>query len=401
MDVSHFPTATLTLSAPIDLGSIPAEGAVADYNAMGNLTMHGVTKSVSFPVTAERTGSAIAVLADVPITFSEWNIANPSIAGFVTTANTGTLEVLLHLTQGPGNPVSKTSGSAGSVGGGGRLRRRAPPFRRCASLRADPNHPARADATPLPLRAHHLPVGAAQLRLRSSAATSQLQHGYGQRVTARQFPERIRDNRQPAPERRPQQIESSSPQAATAHRLGSGAGVVRAGRRVRPVHRPADLRGGSRRLPASGRKVRLHIPPVFLRAPEYEPSVHVSPVCCTAFRTVAEDVRQCRIGAGGLDNGQLGCTDRRARPVCTSGQAFARRNGHLAPRTGVEPARRASQPRAHHDRLRPGQPVRDLPRHVGPPERTPHRKAPAASWRRHRAGRCGQAHSPTVRPVSR
>ena len=106
MDVSQYPTATLTLSAPIELGAIPAKGAVVRYNAVGNLAMHGVTKSVSFP----RHGGAdriwIAVLADIPITFSEWNIANPSIGGFVTTANTGTLEVLLHLTQGPGNPAS-------------------------------------------------------------------------------------------------------------------------------------------------------------------------------------------------------------------------------------------------------------------------------------------------------
>jgi polyisoprenoid-binding protein YceI len=119
MDVNQFPTATLTLSAPIDLGTIPADGVVEHYNAVGDLDMHGVTKSVSFPVTAERVGSGIDVLADLPITFSEWNIANPSIGGFVTTANSGTLEVLLHLTQGPGNPASKSSGSAGSVGGGG------------------------------------------------------------------------------------------------------------------------------------------------------------------------------------------------------------------------------------------------------------------------------------------
>ena len=119
MNVSQYPTASLTLTAPIELGTIPAEGSVAHYNAVGNLDMHGVTKSVSFPVTAERVGSAIDVLADIPITFSEWNIANPSIGGFVTTANTGTLEVLLHLTQGSGNPVSTSSGSANPVGGGG------------------------------------------------------------------------------------------------------------------------------------------------------------------------------------------------------------------------------------------------------------------------------------------
>jgi polyisoprenoid-binding protein YceI len=119
MDVSQYPTATLTLSNPIDLGTIPTEGVVAHYNAVGNLDMHGVTRAVSFPVTAERVGSGIDVLADIPITFSEWNIANPSIGGFVTTANSGTLETLVHLTRGPGNPVSTSSGSSGSVGGGG------------------------------------------------------------------------------------------------------------------------------------------------------------------------------------------------------------------------------------------------------------------------------------------
>src|ERR1700722_358099 len=60
MDVNQFPTATLTLSAPIDLGTIPADGVVEHYNAVGDLDMHGVTKSVSFAVTAQRIGSGIA-----------------------------------------------------------------------------------------------------------------------------------------------------------------------------------------------------------------------------------------------------------------------------------------------------------------------------------------------------
>ncbi len=81
--------------------------------------MHGVSKSVSFTVTAERTGSTIDVLADVPITFSDWNIANPSVGGFVTTANNGTLEALLDLTRGPGNSPSTSSGSSTAGGGGG------------------------------------------------------------------------------------------------------------------------------------------------------------------------------------------------------------------------------------------------------------------------------------------
>ena len=118
MDVSRYPTATLTLTSPISLGTIPAAGSVTKYNAVGDLDLHGVTRSVSFPVSAERVGSEVDVLANISIPFSEWNIANPSIGGFVTTANTGTLEVLLHLTQGPGNPVSTSSEPSGPVGGG-------------------------------------------------------------------------------------------------------------------------------------------------------------------------------------------------------------------------------------------------------------------------------------------
>jgi polyisoprenoid-binding protein YceI len=120
MDVARYPTSTLRISEPIVLGTVPAVGATATYPARADLTMHGVTKSVSFTVSAERTGAGIAVLADIPIQFSEWNISNPSIGGFVTTADHGTLEALLHLTLGAGNaPVTNGSGpGAGGPQGG-------------------------------------------------------------------------------------------------------------------------------------------------------------------------------------------------------------------------------------------------------------------------------------------
>ena len=119
MDVNQYPTATLVLTAPIPLGTLPAAGTTKHYPAQGNLTMHGESKAVTFTVTAERIGSEIDVLADLPITFSDWNIANPSIGGFVTTANNGTLEVLLHLTQGTGNAPATGSGNTTAGGGGG------------------------------------------------------------------------------------------------------------------------------------------------------------------------------------------------------------------------------------------------------------------------------------------
>jgi polyisoprenoid-binding protein YceI len=117
MDVAQYPTATLKLTKQISLGTIPLVASKVTLTATGDLTMHGVTRQVTFPLTAERTTGGIYALADVPIVFADWDIANPSIGGFVTTQSSGTLEVLVHLTKGAGNPVS-TSGST-SAGGGG------------------------------------------------------------------------------------------------------------------------------------------------------------------------------------------------------------------------------------------------------------------------------------------
>ena len=118
MDVAQYPTATLKLTMPIALGTIPPLGSRATYTATGNLTMHGVTRQVTFSLTAERTSDGIYALADVPIVFADWDIANPSIGGFVSTDSSGTLEVLVNLTKGAGNPTASGSGPS-SVGGGG------------------------------------------------------------------------------------------------------------------------------------------------------------------------------------------------------------------------------------------------------------------------------------------
>jgi polyisoprenoid-binding protein YceI len=119
MDVNRYPTATFTLTAPIDLTSLPISGATTQSMASGTLNLHGVSRAVTFPLQVQLRGSNVDVLADVMVPFAEWNIANPSIGGFVTTADQGTLEVLLVLTRGPGNPASTGTGPGGNSGGGG------------------------------------------------------------------------------------------------------------------------------------------------------------------------------------------------------------------------------------------------------------------------------------------
>src|SRR5580700_6163229 len=95
MDVSRYPTGTFTLTSPIDLAPLPAGGVIKDYTAHGRLTLHGTTRVVTFTLTAERKGSQIEVSGDIPVLFSDYDIANPSYAGFVTTQDHGLLEFLL------------------------------------------------------------------------------------------------------------------------------------------------------------------------------------------------------------------------------------------------------------------------------------------------------------------
>jgi polyisoprenoid-binding protein YceI len=95
MDVATYPTGAFTLTRAIDLGPLPAVGAVRTYAAAGNLTLRGQTRLVTFSLQAERTASGIEVAGSIPVLFSRWDIPNPSFTGFVTTQNHGVLEFKL------------------------------------------------------------------------------------------------------------------------------------------------------------------------------------------------------------------------------------------------------------------------------------------------------------------
>jgi polyisoprenoid-binding protein YceI len=97
METSTYPTATFTLTEPIDLGSIPPEGEERTYEATGDLTLHGVTRSVTFEVAGRRTASAAEIVGSIPITFADHGIENPSF-GPVTTEDHGLLEFAIVFT---------------------------------------------------------------------------------------------------------------------------------------------------------------------------------------------------------------------------------------------------------------------------------------------------------------
>jgi polyisoprenoid-binding protein YceI len=99
MNTATYPTATFKLTQPIALGSEPADGVTVTKQATGDLTLHGVTKSITFTVSVKKSGSTIAASGTVPVVFADYHIGNPSFAGTVTTDDHGTLEFLLNFTR--------------------------------------------------------------------------------------------------------------------------------------------------------------------------------------------------------------------------------------------------------------------------------------------------------------
>lgn len=92
LESSRYPTATFTLRNPITLPAGAESGQAVTVQAVGDLTIHGVTRSVSIPLQARLSGSRIEVAGSITFPFSEFGMTPPSIGNFVTVQNDATME---------------------------------------------------------------------------------------------------------------------------------------------------------------------------------------------------------------------------------------------------------------------------------------------------------------------
>jgi polyisoprenoid-binding protein YceI len=95
LQTDTFPTATFTLTEPIELGQAPAKGKTIRADATGDLTLHGVTRNVTIPLEGRWDGEAIEVVGRLPIEFADYDITPPNVAGVVTVADKGRMELQL------------------------------------------------------------------------------------------------------------------------------------------------------------------------------------------------------------------------------------------------------------------------------------------------------------------
>ena len=100
LESSQFPTAAFKLTSAVDVPAGALSGSAVDVSLAGDLTIHGVTKSVTIPGKAQLNGDRIQIVASLTFPFSDFGMSPPNIAGFVSVQNDATLEVLLSLAKG-------------------------------------------------------------------------------------------------------------------------------------------------------------------------------------------------------------------------------------------------------------------------------------------------------------
>ena len=99
LESDRYPTATFKLTSPIALTADAASGQTIHVSATGDLTIHGVTKSVTVPIDAQLTESKIELVGSISFPFSQFGMTPPSIGGFVSVENNATMEFQLLLTR--------------------------------------------------------------------------------------------------------------------------------------------------------------------------------------------------------------------------------------------------------------------------------------------------------------
>jgi polyisoprenoid-binding protein YceI len=99
LETAKFPTATISLAGPVDLGQIPADKVEISKTATFKLTLHGVAKNIAIPIKARRNGATVEIVGSTPIVFADFGIADPSRRPLLVSEDRGVVEFVVSLVR--------------------------------------------------------------------------------------------------------------------------------------------------------------------------------------------------------------------------------------------------------------------------------------------------------------
>ncbi|MBV8445632.1 MAG: YceI family protein [Candidatus Dormibacteraeota bacterium] len=99
LESDQFPTATFVLTTPIVLPATVVSGAQFSVSATGQLTIHGVTKTVTIPLTGRLSAAQVEVAGSISFPFEMFGMQVPNVAGFVSVVDRATMEFDVHFAR--------------------------------------------------------------------------------------------------------------------------------------------------------------------------------------------------------------------------------------------------------------------------------------------------------------
>ena len=100
LQTDTFPTATFTITRPVEIPASAIDGSATDLTLMGDLELHGVTKSVSIPAQARLVDNTIQVAGSITFPLADFEIVAPNVGGFIISiADEGALEFAVNFTR--------------------------------------------------------------------------------------------------------------------------------------------------------------------------------------------------------------------------------------------------------------------------------------------------------------
>lgn len=96
----EFPTATFSLTEPIDLGDVPEDGETISVTATGDLTIKGVTNTAEVSLDAQLVDGTLVVVGSSPVVFADYGVETPTAAIVVSLEDEGTIEFQLFFQKG-------------------------------------------------------------------------------------------------------------------------------------------------------------------------------------------------------------------------------------------------------------------------------------------------------------
>jgi polyisoprenoid-binding protein YceI len=101
LQTDSYATASFTLTQPVDVPADAIAGTSTDVTLIGDLTLHGVTKSVSIPAQAQLANGTVQVAGSITFPLSDYSMVAPNIGGFIVSiADQGTLEFVVVFARG-------------------------------------------------------------------------------------------------------------------------------------------------------------------------------------------------------------------------------------------------------------------------------------------------------------